>query len=157
MKNSRFLLSAIIFVSILFCGCDVNYFQYGCNVVDNQSSHSFEIWTGTTLQDDELLKLRDVPSQASILPNQVNEWVPMTYENEGVNPVCMEILTFTFVFENGVQHTFEGDFIVNDFRSLDSWSCKREGAVSVNDGATYNTYTYTFTDEDYECIMALYE
>ena len=65
-----------------------------------------------------------------------------------------ENFTFSFHFSNGVEHTFVGDLIRNDFRDANSWQVD---ITEDENGTPYYTYTYTFTTEDYEEIMSLYE
>lgn len=150
------LLSVIVTTIFMLGGCrQVDYYQYSCNIVDNQSSHSFKILVESSLQD--MLNWKNIPAIKNIPSNNKTEWISMSSKTEGMNPVYNENITFTFVFENGVHHINQGELTDNDFRDLNSWICKKEGAKGIDEGCVYQTYTYTFTQEDYEEIMALYK
>lgn len=60
-------------------------------------------------------------------------------------------IQLSFVFRNGIIHTFEGEITEHDIRIGDNWN------LVVSDDELVRTYTYTFTNEDYQRIMALYE
>ena len=60
------------------------------------------------------------------------------------------LMTFYFVNKN-IEHKFENEIIPNDVRDVSNW----EKQTNLSGGDTI--FTYTFTEEDYERIMALYE
>lgn len=60
-------------------------------------------------------------------------------------------IQLSFVFRNGIIHTFEGEITEHDIRIGDNWN------LVVSDDELVRTYTYTFTNEDYQRIMSLYE
>lgn len=64
-------------------------------------------------------------------------------------------VVLTFEFSNGIRHTFTGDKIACDVRDANNWVTSTS---EVNEYYSDNVdYTYTFTQEDYDEIMALYE
>jgi len=157
MKKALIIL-AIASICIVCGSCkkNVDYFHYSRNLIDNKSSYSFEVVAEASEQS--ILDLKNVPNSHSVESNALSEWIAKSSRTEGVNPVVSgSAISYSFCFENGVRHTFQGEIIENDFRSENSWTCNREGAKNDSEGSVYNTYTYTFTNEDYQRIMALYE
>lgn len=60
-------------------------------------------------------------------------------------------IQLSFVFRNGIIHTFEGEITEHDIRIGDNWN------LVISDDELVRTHTYTFTNEDYQRIMSLYE
>lgn len=152
MKRIKFCL-VLVFASLI-CGCEVYYgdviFTYRIN---NTTEETILLYTEATSQDMHVLSSGEIPMGATIYPLMQNKWIDG--KNTGENIYADENFTYTFHFGNGVKHTFSGELISNDFRDVNSWQVEY---TSEHDGnLPHIIYTYTFTDEDYERIMALYE
>lgn len=155
-KTLTILAIASICIVCGSCKKNVDYFHYSRNLIDNKSSYSFEVVAEAFEQS--ILDLKNVPNSHIVESNALSEWIAESSNTEGANPVVSSrAIIYSFCFETGVRHTFQGDIIENDFRSEGSWTRSTEGAKNENEGSVYNTYTYTFTNEDYQRIMSLYE
>lgn len=135
----------------------------GVWMIDNQSSQEFIVDLDFIPTDDiDHRALVEACSLAYLTPWRHRAWdgqedfiewhsaaytPTYAYENE---------LIITLEFPNGISHTFSGEFIERDMRDENSWHA--EYKMWNNKKYVWCAeHTYTFTDEDYERIMALYE
>lgn len=147
MKLNRFALLAIIVA--LMNGCvqpmGGNWNPYGEWNICNQTSH--EIVVQINFASDSRGDISQIVGTQMTAKIASEHESLMFYLPNYVDP---EQIVISFGFANGVTHIFEGDLIDHDVRAMESWTVeyKYEGHWAY--------HTYTFTDEDYERIMALH-
>ena len=156
MKRIGIIIGVLIMVLLSGCGLTINRVSYADNhctyQINNVSDNSFEIHS--EVEDIRLHHIRngDVPAEKQIPAEGVTVWIS---QFDFIRDLFAdEYFTFSFHFNNGEKHSFIGDLLVNDFRDANSWQVN---ITEDENGTPYYTYTYTFTSEDYEQIMALYE
>lgn len=156
MIMKRFLVVAVAIIMVGLSGCGVDLVSYPTNhctyQINNTSDKGFAIVVEVEPMKSYLIRSGDVPTRQSVNKETTTIWVSeLDFE---MNLFADEYITFSFHFDDGVKHTFNGELIENDFRDPNSWMMDM---AEGENGVPYYTYTYTFSDEDYERIMALYE
>ena len=146
MKKFR-LFIVLLGISILMGGCSDPYGDEpaweGSWHIDNKTTHEF-----TVTVDFTLVWPKDPVTVVKALTNtEIARGLDYCYVP---GYWCGKDL-ITFVFPNGVVHTFEGEIIGHDVRREDSWNVVYSGVKNQ-----IATHTYTFTDEDYELIMEIH-
>lgn len=152
-KISLFIVSLII---VLLNSCSAPYEggQYefmGTWYVDNQTAHSFEVVVVVPSSYDakEGVKTPVGPIACTrITPSSFWAW----YDLYSQPTTSHQIATITFNFRGGVSHTFKGKVIDCDVRDAENWDIAYKGEQNC-----IAKHTYTFTNKDYEEIMALYK
>ncbi len=138
--------------------CAVASIAYSCEVtggpelrgswcIDNQSD---ELFTSILVG----LGPRSFTETVKIYPQSKQDLTETSFLNKLDNPATEfedGSIQLSFVFRNGIIHTFEGEITEHDIRIGDNWN------LVVSDDELVRTYTYTFTNEDYQRIMSLYE
>ncbi len=111
--------------------------------VDNQTAHEFTITVDfrAVYLEDSVAEVKALTT-TKIIGGLEECFVP-SYSNGHA--------LITFEFSNGVTHCFEGEKIGHDVRNNESWNVVYEGVQNQ-----IATHTYTFTNDDYERIMALH-
>ena len=153
MKRIAILVASLFAFVVSSCSSVDAIDPYSSYHINNEIDEVILVYVESTPAYSYLLSSGQIPMGTTIYPLQDNTWIARTYKL-GVNVCTNENFTFSFVFKNGVKHTFSGEKIANDFRDANSW--QKELRVDEY-GTSCETYTYTFTQEDYEEIMALYE
>ena len=156
MRVMKFYLIAIL--ASIFCGCGLMQVDYADNYVsyciENESEKIFLLYVESAPEEYHLMAGGSVPMGETIYPLQCNKWIDRG-TSIGEEIFVDGNFTFTMHFKNGVKHTFVGDLIENDFRNISSWQV--EQTTEHNGNVPHTIYTYTFTDADYERIMALHD
>lgn len=148
----KIILFAVALTVVLFSGCESCFTTYYEYRIENSSNVDLIVETNVIPEIDWY----DVPvSEITLVGSkEIVKWSDSNH-NKSKDIPGDRYLTFSFTFpDNGVVHTFGGDMIENDFRYLEYWKleCHPDGSNSQ-----IYTYTYTFTQEDYERIMALHK
>lgn len=126
--------------------------------INNKSSQSFIVHLdppqGAGAPFEERISTTIEPNSVAIISSQSDDdgwctWASPQLFGFPVETVGV-LVTFCFVDED-IEHAFEGEMIQNDVREVSNW----EKQTTSQGGDT--VFTYTFTQEDYEEIMALYE
>lgn len=153
MKRMTILMATLL--AFVVSGCSVDRDKpYSSYHINNESEEVFLVYVESTPEYSHRLGDSEIPMGTRIYPLMDNIWISHS-PRIGENVCTDENFTFTFVFSrSGVKHTFSGEMIEHDFRDANSW--QKVIAEDAN-GTGYDKYTYTFTQEDYERIMALYE
>lgn len=168
MKTRRLYLGVAFVVAMFFCGCDrtpadVDYELLGKWMIDNKTDQNFEVVMDFVKFDDNDVEYVTHTLVATVVaktisPISVSEnprpnenyyqrWASLGYY---AFPGRQKIMNITFVFANGVRHTFEGEMIGCDVRNMENWVLSYPGKGKTD-------HLYNFTTYDYEQIMALYE
>lgn len=136
----------------LFSSCIVDYKSYYEYKIKNFSEVDFIIHTEFAPNYD--CPPSSVPETQLVRAKDITNW-PDGYSSPDI--ISRHNQTFSFIFFNdGVVHTFSGDMAENDFRYIQNWEMKCRPSEE-NPNVEVYTFTYTFTQEDYERIMALHK
>lgn len=154
MRRVNLLVIALIIVLLGGCsmpnegGC---YEFRGTWCVDNQTVHTFEVVvvvpSAYNAKDGVKTSVGPI-ARKTITPNSFWAW----FDIYSQPTTSHQMATITFNFSNGVSHTFEGELINCDVRNANNWEVAYAGEQNC-----IAKHTYTFTNKDYEEIMALYE
>ncbi len=156
MKRTTLILTAIFSILFVSNGCmTVDYFEHiDTYRIDNQLSEPIFLYVESDPDNWWNFSTGSIPTGQLILPTSCINWIDRM-PNLSDNLFEDENFTFILQFKNGVRHIFSEELIPNDFRDVNSWKIEH---TNEHDGKVPHTiHTYTFTQEDYERIMALYE
>lgn len=151
----RIAYLTITLIMMLLSGCNSPkgcYDFYGSWCVDNKSVNRFEVVVtvlGIYNAEDGFVSSVGPISRAIITPHGAG-WA--WYAGYSTTAESSRKATITFNFNNGVSHVFEGEMIGCDVRNADNWTVSYRGEENH-----LAEHVYTFTQEDYDEIMALYE
>ena len=147
MKLNRFVVLAIIVALMNGCAQPMGgpFDVFGQWNICNQTPYEFEVQLKYEqyMFEKEAICVMEPQSTKVIVEDYGGLFFESSY-------AYREEVVFSFVFANGVVHTFDGDMIEHDVRDVDSW------AVVLSEDKYNRTHTYTFTNDDYERIMALH-
>ena len=156
MKRICILIAALFVVAFYGCEPEGHPEKFGIWKIDNQTSYSFEsvlVSTNDYFTKDGFESSVSPMAQTKITPDKhvYTAW-ESSYANPWGSDSVPHATKITFNFPNGVSHTFEGDMIDCDVRNTANWVVTYSGAENH-----IATHVYTFTQEDYEEIRALYK
>lgn len=172
MKMNRLYFGVTLLFVMLFSSCgggedEVWYEFSGRWSIDNKTPHEFNVILDFMDKDEndelyvEQTLVAGVEANALSHISIPREWKPKNeyyYYSTFYSPRVYSLeryLIMSFEFPNGVCHTFTGDGINCDVRYWDNWVVSKSSVFPQLKG--YSDHVYTFTQEDYDEIMALYE
>lgn len=170
MKANKLYFGVALLFVLLFSGCggeDEVYYEFsGRWSIDNKTPYEFNVILDFMDKDenDELYVEQTLVAgvEANALshisiPREEKPKNEYYYYSGFYSPRVYSLeryLIMSFEFPNGVCHTFTGNVIGCDVRDWANWVVTKSSEVKL---LGYSDHVYTFTQEDYDEIMALYE
>lgn len=171
MKTNRLYFGITLLFVILFSSCgggEEEYFESAARwSIDNKTPYEFNVRLDFMDKDenDELYVEQTLVAAVEAntlsyisIPREEKPKDEYYYYSTFYSPRTYSLeryLILSFEFPNGVCHTFTGDGIRCDVREWQNWEVSKSSEFPELKG--YSDHVYTFTQEDYEEIMALYE
>ncbi len=171
MKTNKLYFGVALLFVMLFSGCggeDEVYYEFsGRWSIDNKTPHEFNVILDfmDKNENDELYVEQTLVAgvEANALshisiPREEKPKNEYYYYSGFYSPRVYSLeryLIMSFEFPNGVCHTFTGNVIGCDVRDWQNWEVSKSSELAHMLG--YTDHVYTFTQEDYDEIMALYE
>lgn len=169
MKVNKLYFGVALLFAMALWGCssddDTWFPSYGRWSIDNRTTHNFDVILDFMSYDDNDVLYVRKSLVANVQANTLSH-ITLPYASDSRQPdtdfyyyqeyAQIDIyrdeypIIITFEFPNGIRHTFTGDRIACDVRDANNW-------VVTRPKTHYSDHVYTFTQEDYDEIMSLYE